>query len=728
MDSLYQKSTLDISKIAERCVAGYETYRRTELSIGDTTSFGVKGMGDHSSDADDEITDVSGENLSCSPEICDSSKQYYVLSGTKPFSLVIRRCSTPTAESNSFLKRDSSVSPFIREFEETSKSEILNSDRKANGSFLHQRAIVSCNLVNSNLEESGHISGQTVSGGTVRSLQEVSLNTPKESNDSVVTQEFAENVMRGNASHVGVTTIPSAENHGQFNYIDGSVLLPSQPVFKNCCSHSTDGNCFLPLCCSTEERGRLKNNSINNRNQYSSLLLGNPKNTQSLMHMLPSDHSKQEVELSICNSVLKVQEEDSNVGITRGGECKAMEAVDSIKHEAKTSADVMFDTDSFHMREHSESAEQMAVLNIQSEFVTAGEHDLKSSVIEASLNKVCEGDEIAIVDDSLTFENSELTSLGLQGGNISELGNQIERCNDMKAVVSHDVVTVDRNTFDEEDHIFSGAKQDEWKKTAVTLDVSKTAVRKDTVKSETENEIGFEPTLTQESYYTSEEIKISVLQNCSVVNTMRNASETISLTPFGHQESASGVGNSENNIPVIHTENRQTLPVEDDNFGQKNVESYCGDENEGSEIESSICPTLSPRNLVLPVDVEGVLIADGIAKDVPVSVKADIIKNSVCNSALEDELAEDVTMGGVDCHIDKFCTTSKADNLQTLGSVLVQPCTEDTLDSDIPSDTVHIELSPLLFSSDDDNSYTGKLMSDVGIQLHVYYVGLRECS
>jgi len=714
MDSLYQKSTLDISKIAERCVAGYETYRRTELSIGNTTSFGVKGMEDHSSDADDEITDVSGENLSCSPEICDSSKQYYVLSGTKPFSLVIRRCSTPTTESNSFLKRDSSVSPFSRKTEETSESEILNSDRKVNGSFLHQRAIVSCNPVSSDLEESGDVSGQTVKGGTVRSLQEVSLNTPKESNDSDVTQEFTENVMCGNALHIGVTAIPSAENHVQFKNTDGSSLLPSQHMFKNCCSVTTDGNCFLP--CSTENCGRLKNDSIDNRNQYSSLRLGSPKNTQSLMHMLPSDHSKQEVELSIYNSVLKVQEEVSNVGITRGGVCQEMEAADNIKHEAKISADVIFDTGSFHMREHSESAEQMAVLNIQSEFVTAGEHNLKSSIIETSLNKVCEGDEIAIVDDSLTFENSELTLLGMRGGNVSELGNQNEGCNEVKAVVSHDVVvTVDRNTFDEEDHIFSGGKQDEWKKTEVTLDVSKTAVQNDTVKSETENEIGCEPAVTQENY-TSEEIKISVLQNCSVVNTMRSASETISLTPFGHQESASGVGNSENSTPVIHTENRQTLPVEDDNFVQKHVERACGHENEGSETESSLCLTSSPRDLVLPVDVDGGLITDVIGKDVPVSVKAKVIKNFVYNSALEDELSENVTMGGVDCHMDKFYTTSKVDNLQSQGSVLVQPCTEDALDSDIPSDTVRTELSPLLFSPDDDNSYyTGKLMSDVGI-------------
>lgn len=715
MDSLYQKSTLDISKITERCVAGYETYRPNDLSIGDTTSFGVKGMGDHSSDADDEITDVSGENHSCSPEICDSSKQYYVLSGTKPFSIVIRRCSTPTTESNSFLKRDSSVSPFTIEFEKNSKSEILNSNRKVNGSFVHQRAIVSCNPVSSDLEESGDISGHTLSGGTVRNLQEVSLNTPKESNDSVVTQEFTENVKCGNALHIGVTTIPSAENHVQFNYTDGSALLPSQHTFKNCCSDSTDGNCFLPLCCSMEKHGRLKDDSTDNRNQYSSLLLGNPKNTQSLMCMLPSGHSKQEVEHSIHNSVLKGQEEDSNVGITRGGKCQAMEAADNIKHEAKISADVIFDTDSFHMREHSESAEQMAVHNnIRSEFVTAGEHNLKSSIIEASLNKVCEGDEIAIVDDSLTFENSELTLLGIQGGNVSELGNQNEGCNEVKADVSRDVVvTVDRNTFDEEDHIFSGGKQDEWKNTEVTLDVRKTAVQNYTVKSETENEISCEPALTPESYYTSEDIKISVLQNCSVVNTMRNASETISSTPIGHQESASGVGNSESSIPVIHTENRQTLSVEDDNFVQKHVEYSCGGENEGSETESSLCLTLSPRDLVPPVDVDGVLIADVIAKDVPVSVKAEVIKNSVCSSALEDKLAESVTMGGLDGHVDKFCTTSKADNLQSQGSVLVQPCTEDALDSDIPSDTVHIELSPLLFSSEDDNSYyTGKLMSD----------------
>ena len=712
MDSLYQISILDISKIVERCVAGYETYWRAELSVGDITIFGVKGMGDHSSDADDEITDASGENLSCSPEICASSKQYYVLSGTKPFSLVIRRCSTPTTESNSFLKRDSSVSsPFTNEFEKTSKSEILNSDRKVHGPFLDQHAIVSCNPVSSNLEESDDVLGQTVSGGTDRSLQEVSLNTPKESNDSVVTQECIENVMCGNTLQVGVSTIPHGDNFVQFNDTDGIALLPSQHVFENCCSDSADGNSFLPLCCSREKHGRLKNDNTDNRNQYSSHLLGNPKNTQSLLHILLSDHSKQEVELSISNSVLKVQREDSNVGITDGGECQAMEVADNIKHEAKISADVIFDTDSFHMREHSASAERMAILNIQSEFVTAGEYNLKSSTIGASLNKVCEGDEIAIVDDSLTFENSELTLLEMQGGNVSELDNQTEGCNEVRTIVSHDaLVTVDRNTFDE-DGILSGGKQDGWKKTEVALDVSKTVVQNDRVKSETEIEIGCEPVLTQESY-TSEEIKISVLQNRSVFNTTRNVSETVSLTPVGHQKSATGVGNSENSIPVIHTEHRQTLPVEDDNFVQKHVEYSCGDESVGSKTEPSLCLTFSARDLVQPVDMDSVMITDVTAKNMPVSVKAEVIKNTVCNSALEDELAENLTIGGTDCHIDKFCTTSKADNLHSQSSVLVLQCTEDALDSDMPSDTVHIELSPLLFSSDDENSYyTGKFMS-----------------
>jgi hypothetical protein len=365
--------------------------------------------------------------------------------------------------------------------------------------------------------------------------------------------------------------------------------------------------------------------------------------------------------------------------------------------------------------EHSESAEPMAVPNIQPEFVAVGEHNLKRSIKEASLNHVCEGDEIAIVGDTLTVENSELALLGIQGGNVSELDNQTKGCTEVKAVVSHDViVTVDRSTFDEEDHILSGGKQDEWKKTEVILDVSKTAVQNDTAKSEMEIKIGCETVLTQEIYCTSEEIKASALQNWSVVNIMRNALETISLTPVGHLESATGVGNSENSIQVIHSENRQTLLVEDDNFVQKHIECPCGDENKGSKTEPSFC--LSPRDLVPLVDVDGVLITDIIAKDVPMSVKAEVVKNSVCNSALEDELAEKVTMGGVDCHIDKFTATSKADNLQSQNSVLVQPSTEDALDSDIPSDTVHIELSPLLFSSDDDDSYyTGKFMLDVGI-------------
>jgi hypothetical protein len=708
MDSLHQKCILDISKIAERCVAGYETlYRRTKLSIGDDNSFSVKGMGDRSSDTDDETTDVSGENLSSSPELCPSSEQYYVLSGTKPFSLVIRRCSTPTTENNSpFLKRDSSVSsPFTKEFERTSEIEILNSDRKVNDSFVHQQAIVPCNCINSNVEESDDVLGQTVSGGTVRSLQKVILNTSNESSDSVVTQECIENILYANAVHVEVCTIPSGENGVHFNYTGNSALLPSKPVFENCCD-STDGNCSLPLCCSRERYRRVKNDSIDNRNQYLSHPLGNPKNAQPLMQMLPSEHSKQEVELPIYNSVLEVQGEESNVGITKGGECQETQAVDSIRHEVKSSADVILETDSFHVREHTESAEKMAILNVQSEFVVEGESNLKSSIIKASLNEVCEGDGIAAVDDSLKFENGALSLLEIQGGNASELDKQAEGCNEVRAILCHDVeVTVDRNLFDEEDHVVCAGKQDEWKKTEVISDVSKDAVQNDTVKSELEIEIGCEPVLTQETDYTSEEIKMNMLHNPSVLNRMRNASEIMSLMSVGCRKSPTKVENSGNSSPVIYTENVQTLPVEDDNFVQKCVECPC-DDGEGLKTVSNFSLTVGPRSLGPSKGMDGVVITDQIAQDESVSVKAEVIVNSVCNS----ELAGSMTVGGAYCCVDKFCTTSKADHLQSQSSVRVQLCSENV------SDTVHTELSPLLFSSDDDNSYyTGKLISGMGI-------------
>jgi hypothetical protein len=634
---------------------------------------------------------------------------------------VIKRCSTPTTESNSpFVKRDSSVlSLFTQEFEKTSEIEILKSDSKVNDSFLHQRAGVSCNRINSNLEESDNVLGQTVSGGTVRNLQEVILSTSNESNDSVVTQECIENILCGNALHVEVCTKPSAENGVHFNYIGDSALLPSKPKFENCCSDSRDGNCSLSLLCSRERYGRVKNDSIDNRNQYLSHALGSPKNTLSLMHMLPSEHSKQEVEQSVYNSVLEVQGEDSNVEITKGGECQEMKAADNDRHEVKSPADVILDTDSFHMREHSESAEKVAILNVQSEFVIGGESNLKRCIIEASLNKVREGDGIATVDDSLKFENSELALLEIQGGSASELDNQTEGCNEVRAILSHDVeVTVDRNSFDKEDHILCAGKQDERKKAEAISDVSKAVVQNDTVKSEIKIGIGCEPVLTQEIDYTSEEIKMNMLPNPFVGNTMRNASETTSLTSVGCRKSSTEFENSENSTPVIYIENTQTLPVEDDNFVHKLVECSCDDDDddEGSKTESNLSLTLSPKSLVLSVDMDGVLITNEIAEDVPVSVKAEVIKYSLCNSALADELAENMTVGGEDNCVDKFCTTSKADHLQSQSSVFVQSCADDTLNSDMPSDTGHIELSPLLFSSDDDNSYyTGKLMSDIGI-------------
>jgi hypothetical protein len=687
-------------------------------------------MGDHSSDADDEITDISGEDLSCSPEFCASSKQYYILSGTKPFSLVIRRCSTPTTESNSpCLKKDFSVSsPLAREPETTSKREVLNSDRKENDSFLHQQANVSCSIINSNVEESDDMFGETVSGRTVSSLEEVILNTSKEGNDWIVTQECIENIVYGNGQHVDVCAIHNAENGVHFNYTDCSALLPTKPVFGSGCNDSTDGNCSLHLHCSQERCRRGNNESMDNRNQYSSDCLGNRNNAQSLIHMLVTEQCKQ-VELSTDNSVLGVRGEDSNVDITKSGECQEIKAVNIIKDKVKSPADAVLDIDSFRFTEHSECAEKMDDLDIQPEFAIGGKCNLESSIVKSSLNKVHEGGGLVTVDDSLKLENSELALLEGHGGNAKELETQTEKFNEDRGIVNHDVdMTVDRNLFCEADHILCVGKQDEQKKTEVTSDVSKTAVWNDTGKSVIEIEIGCESLFKQESDYTSQESKINMLQNSAVVNTIRNASESISVTSDGCQKFEAG--NSKNSSPVIHTANRQSLPVEHDNFVQTHVECFyddhhhdggsgatTADDDDGLKIESIFCHTLSSKNFVLPLYTDGTLIADEMAKDMPVNTKAEVIKDSLGNSVLAGELEENITVGGEDCDRVKFCAASNADHLQSQSSFLVELHTEHALGSDVHSDTGNTELSPLLFSSDDDNSfYTGKLiMSGMGI-------------
>ena len=95
MDDLQHSPISELSKSAERCAFDYETlYYETKLSFArqDCCSRNLcRDPFNHGSEADDEITDMSGECHDSSCELRFTPKEFSVFNGDKPLSLVIRR-------------------------------------------------------------------------------------------------------------------------------------------------------------------------------------------------------------------------------------------------------------------------------------------------------------------------------------------------------------------------------------------------------------------------------------------------------------------------------------------------------------------------------------------------------------------------------------------------------------------------------------------------------------
>jgi hypothetical protein len=695
--------------------------------------FSHKRMESHGSDADDESTDMSGENLNSSNELCIIPNKYCVSSGTKPLSLVIRRFRAPTTENSfsSVLKRDTSMSsPLSKEFERNSDSGVLTLERKANESHFQKGVSITCNAINSNLEEFDNELVPTASGVSVGTLQEVILSLSQESTHSGVTHEYVENIVNGNDLCVDMCSTHNVENGLNFDYTDDSTLLQSKPMFKNYSSDNADENVSLSLVCSQDMCGRVENANID-KNQHSLHPLKHSENIQSLIHTLPPEHCKQKGEVSIHGLFEEVPGRNtvgSAFGILESEEYQEMNAVDTTKCESKIPAAVTLETDSFHMREQSEYAENTNDLNLRAQpetFVVEGEFIVESTVMESPINEIHETEGIARVDDSLKCENSESQLLRIKGGNTNEIDSQTEGGREVNTIVHHNTeVSVGRNLFDEEDHFACAEKSDEIKGIEVICDENGTAVLNDTVKSKTQIEIADEPLTLLKIDHNVDEIKVNMLQDASFVNVMRNAVEFVFPLSLACAQSSSQCENYEKSWPVNHTEKRQTFSVEDEITVQKHVQ--CSFDNEGeTRTESGVC--CSPKNPLPLTGMNAIQICGNIAKDQLVSVKAinditaEVTKNSGCSSVLMDKSSKNiVAVASADCVEDHFLKMSKADVSQSHNStVLVQSYTKNTLDcsyNGVSSDADHVEHSPLLFSSDDEESYyIGKVLQNIDV-------------
>jgi hypothetical protein len=255
-------------------------------------------------------------------------------------------------------------------------------------------------------------------------------------------------------------------------------------------------------------------------------------------------------------------------------------------------------------------------------------------------------------------------------------------------------------------------------KTEVSLGGSETAMvtASDAVKSEKHVEIACESIPLENIDNTSQKFEIKMPEDASIINVIRNATVNMSLTSVGCASSSTQAENSENSHLMICTHNKQTVSVGDSPV-QKCVQNSF-DDMEELRTETSV--SSSPKSPVPLTGMNGALIT-GESEDVqPVNIKAEDIKSMVCSSALAGELAENV-VASADFQRDRFHEVSKTDPLQSSvqnSSLLFRSYTEDTLDcyNDVSSGTVFVEHSPLLFSSDDENSYyTGKIIQNTNM-------------
>ncbi|XP_021937969.1 uncharacterized protein LOC110838746 isoform X2 [Zootermopsis nevadensis] len=709
MDSFQGASIFDISDTAERCFIGYEAlFRQTKLKIGYSCyftpgSFLHIGMENHGSDADDEVTDVSGEYHNSSNELSFVPNEYYISSGSKPLSLVIRRCSIPTTENSfsSVLKRHSvGSSPFTKESKITSNSEVLNLEREVNDSHFQKEVRITCNAINSNVEEFDNCLVSSSSGVGVRGLQEVILSSSQESSHSVVTHEYMETVINGNALREEICGTRNDESGLNCYYTHGSTLLQSKPLFKNCRSDNADvQHSVSPFCCRVT-CGMMDSATIDNKNQHSPHPLENSENTLSLI---------QKGELIIHRLFEGMPGRnivESTVRITENEGCQEINSVDTSKYELNIPATVMLDNDVLHMNKYSEYAVNMNDLNLKTQsetFSVGGESVVESTVMESPVNKICEAEGISIVGDSLKFQSSESALLHIKVGDKVELHNQTERGSEVSTIICHNTdVSVGRNLFDEEDHTAHTEESGDIESSEVSFDGSRTSLQIDTLKSETQNKIVHKPDMLQKIDHSVEKIKANTLQHVSV-----------SPTLVGCAQSSPHFQNSENSVPVINTENKQTLSVDDDIHVQKCMQ-YSFD-NEGElRTESGVC--YNSKYPISSVGPNAFLISGDITKEQSVNIKTvndmktKVTKNLACSSVLVDESSENIVeVASADCHRDQFFKASKTDVSQShSSSVLLQLHTEVTLEcsyNNVSSDAVYVEHSPLLFSSDDEKSY-----------------------
>lgn len=720
MDSFQGASIFDISDTAERCFIGYEAlFRQTKLKIGYSCyftpgSFLHIGMENHGSDADDEVTDVSGEYHNSSNELSFVPNEYYISSGSKPLSLVIRRCSIPTTENSfsSVLKRHSvGSSPFTKESKITSNSEVLNLEREVNDSHFQKEVRITCNAINSNVEEFDNCLVSSSSGVGVRGLQEVILSLSQESSHSVVTHEYMETVINGNALREEICGTRNDESGLNCYYTHGSTLLQSKPLFKNCRSDNADvQHSVSPFCCRVT-CGMMDSATIDNKNQHSPHPLENSENTLSLI---------QKGELIIHRLFEGMPGRnivESTVRITENEGCQEINSVDTSKYELNIPATVMLDNDVLHMNKYSEYAVNMNDLNLKTQsetFSVGGESVVESTVMESPVNKICEAEGISIVGDSLKFQSSESALLHIKVGDKVELHNQTERGSEVSTIICHNTdVSVGRNLFVEEDHTAHTEESGDIESSEVSFDGSRTSLQIDTLKSETQNKIVHKPDMLQKIDHSVEKIKTNTLQHVSV-----------SPTLVGCAQSSPHFQNSENSVPVINTENKQTLSVDDDIHVQKCMQ-YSFD-NEGElRTESGVC--YNSKYPISSVGPNAFLISGDITKEQSVNIKTvndmktKVTKNLACSSVLVDESSENIVeVASADCHRDQFFKASKTDVSQShSSSVLLQLHTEVTLEcsyNNVSSDAVYVEHSPLLFSSDDEKSYyTGKVMQNVDV-------------
>ncbi|XP_069681879.1 uncharacterized protein mi [Periplaneta americana] len=725
MDSVNSTPILELSKTTERCVLGYEAlYQQTRLSIEGhipcsplLQSFSYE---EHGSDADDENTDLSGDYLSSSNELCVTPKAYYISCGTKPLSLVIRKCITPSAKHSpiSILQEDTVMSHSITNETENASNEILSFEKKddSNVGVQLKGEMILCNDTYHEKTKVNVALTSPTAGRSCKNLQE-GICSSQESNQSVVTQEYIENVINESGQEE-ISTTHSVNHVSLLNIANDSLSENSVCVItSNICDREANVNhdkIARPLqIVDTNEMLHSSHNDILIEHYETEKLLS--------CNITPVKTSSPLMQTNVMNSFIKENSKESMTVQSEAPTCNSsLIHLDNSKDYFRFAA-----IENLKLNGENEKISESVAKNNVAKYSVEKPNDTINKIIESNLELKC-----SLV--SVTAKEIELKNYT---ENVSDLIKSKPYIISSRTRMQVDSSAEEIRDSERNKVVNENLNDDS---SALVLPFTEEGTKEginNTGESYVENYEGLEDSnsyynvdcnkgvLTADDTKPRVETELSNLGNNLVLpeqernTTLKTVSDHSGENDTGEVTFLS-LDNSECNMDVVSdsTTIAASFLKKNGNYMETKL-NYISEENvsvrnihEQLVGESDTCAHTCSSDLSIgmpKIEISSIITKDLSLNDGSTNVTSN--NESSQGKILYDEFTENIeTLTNTDCSQDE----TQMSQISKSPCVL-QTFTEETMDCPYNEVTSYLEHSPLLFSSDDENSYYTETVANV---------------